>query len=186
MFNKIELPQEFLKYTIDQCEGGIPSAKSAHPSYPVENAFNKAPTPYISNAHTFPAWIQYDFGVNNKKIITHIILNPYHAGNQAYMPKDFTVQASNDGVNWDILLTKENEPNWGEYETRGYIFENVIPYQIYRLNVTDTEISNGDIVIRNIEMRESVFGSVFITPFTNFTIDQCEGGGYTICRFNVS
>lgn len=58
-------------------------------------------------------------------------------------PKDFTLQASNDGENWDILLTQTDQV----YSSKEWEFENDTAYSYYRLCITKTNEPGSDVSV---------------------------------------
>ncbi|GAA6395590.1 discoidin domain-containing protein [Solibaculum mannosilyticum] len=59
-------------------------------------------------------------------------------------PKAWTVEGSNDGVNFDVL-DKQEGITWSErYETKTFQMENDTSYRYYRLNITENSGDNGE------------------------------------------
>ena len=56
-------------------------------------------------------------------------------------PADFILKASNDGENWDTLLTQTDQV----YSEKVWGFENSTSYIYYRLEITKTNATYGDI-----------------------------------------
>lgn len=56
-------------------------------------------------------------------------------------PKNWRLEASNDGVNWTVLDSRENQSFDKRFQKRYFQFENTEKYLFYRLNVTR---NNGD------------------------------------------
>ena len=59
-------------------------------------------------------------------------------------PKDWTFEASNDGISWTILDTVTGETDWGSGETRTYTTINGTEYAHYRLHISD---NNGSVAL---------------------------------------
>jgi Domain of unknown function (DUF1735)./F5/8 type C domain. len=53
-------------------------------------------------------------------------------------PRDFSLEGSNDGVNWTTLDSRTNELFPGRKETRRFNLDWPVEYQYYRFNVTST------------------------------------------------
>jgi PKD repeat protein len=51
-------------------------------------------------------------------------------------PKNFKLEASNDGINWTALDTRTDETYATRILTKTYIFDNSVAYRLYRLNIT--------------------------------------------------
>jgi hypothetical protein len=56
-----------------------------------------------------------------------------------YAPKSWTLRGSNDGVVWDVLDTRLNQPNWTGGEIREFPIANPGAYTMYEILVTATE-----------------------------------------------
>ncbi len=100
-----------------------------------------------------PGWLKYDFGSGNEKTIQRIRIQAAIAGNAAYAPKTFTIQASNDDTNWDILESYTSIDNWSSLEWRDFDFANSTAYRYYKIDVTECE-SNAYIGWTSTEMME--------------------------------
>lgn len=82
-----------------------------------------------------PAWLQYDYGTNNKKTVNGYTLTSASDTPQRD-PKDWEFQGSNNGTTWTTLDTRTGEAFTNRLENKTYSFTNTTPYQYYRLNVT--------------------------------------------------
>lgn len=92
--------------------------------------------------------LQYDFGSGVTKAITYYSINGYRTGGgvPSRVPKDWKLEASNNGTTWTTLDTKTNQ-NWLSAETRTYSLANTTAYRYYRLNITKNQSgTNGDMV----------------------------------------
>ncbi|GHT34328.1 hypothetical protein FACS189434_10310 [Bacteroidia bacterium] len=80
-------------------------------------------------------WIQYDFSSNNAFVVNKYSLVSADDENKRD-PKNWVLQASNDGEDW-ITLDTQTDINFAERkETKTFLIANATPYKIYRLNVT--------------------------------------------------
>ncbi len=90
-------------------------------------------TKFLSFNYNPDFWFQLKFA-------TPQIINAYTftSGNDAPErdPKDWTLQGSNDGVNWDILDTRMGETFASRNQTVRYEFNNSTAYAYYRTMVT--------------------------------------------------
>ena len=76
-------------------------------------------------------------------------------------PKNWTIQASNDGVNWTILDTKTNQ-SWAERnDTKTYTFNNTNAYFYYKWDISN---NNGDVYFQSSEF---TFSGPIITSVEN-------------------
>lgn len=85
-------------------------------------------------------WVQIDLGEGNeKKLYSYGIQSGITPARNA---KEWTMQGSNDDINWDVLDTVVNQINWAEYEVRVFTCDvYTTSYRYFRLNITD---DNGD------------------------------------------
>jgi hypothetical protein len=91
---------------------------------------------------TIPEWIQVQF--NESQLVRRVdMVAMTYGGYNAWAPKVFTIQGSNDGTNFDILKSVSTT-NWTGNETRSFTFPtNSTKYKYIRVNVTGTEIGAG-------------------------------------------
>jgi hypothetical protein len=95
---------------------------------------NNLGTWWYSNFGETSGWIQYQF--TSPKVINKYTL--YDAG--AYMPKDWTLQGSNNGVDWDILDTVSEYTDWtGGYHTFTFVVNQL--YSYFRFDITESNSS---------------------------------------------
>lgn len=91
---------------------------------------------WATKVNTTTGWLQIDFKkayVVNKYTITARTKSIDGIG---YTPKDWTIQASNNGTDWTILDNQTNQDNWSYGEMRTYKFNNTNSYRYYRLDIT--------------------------------------------------
>lgn len=51
-------------------------------------------------------------------------------------PKNWTIEGSNDGINWTVLDRRTDEMFTARFQTRTFMFDNSEPYFQYRVNLT--------------------------------------------------
>lgn len=80
-------------------------------------------------------WIQIDLSAPTKinKFSITADLNQSHA---VASPKDFTLQGSNDGINFVNIESYENQSDWSIGLTKLYILDSIVEYRYYRLDVS--------------------------------------------------
>lgn len=122
----------------DVCTGGTASASSenAGGGEGAAQAFddNFTGTKWLSWVPA--AWIKYDLGAGNEKIVTSYTVT---SGNDSSDrdPMNWTFEGSNDDVNWDILDTRIGQTWSARLQTKTFgPFTNITAYRYYRLNVT--------------------------------------------------
>jgi hypothetical protein len=107
---------------------------------PVISVGSSAPDPSFCSADSIG--LRMDIGAGNAKVLGAyaIHLNPF--SETARAPKDWTMEASNDGSSWTTLDTVTNETGWVNEETRTFVCDVVGgAYRYFRLNIT---ANNGD------------------------------------------
>ena len=143
-------------YTVDQCSGGTSSASESYAGKPASNAFDDNNTTYWSNDNSLPAWLQYDMGVGNGKVIEKYRIY-FESSNYDASPKDWTFEASEDASLWVTLDTISNE-NWSTNEWKEYSISNSNRYRYYRINISDNKGSTDNYVsINEMEMQEMIY-----------------------------
>ncbi|GEM_PF-2289206 len=118
------------KMTSDTSPLGKVTARGAY--NPAWQAFDKDSSTYWydnGSSASNPSWLQYEF--DSPKIINKIALDSLIITGSAYGIKEFTLLGSNDGLNYDSLLSVDNHPNRSTKET--YQFNNKNEYLIYKL-----------------------------------------------------
>ena len=122
----------------DVCTGGAASASSenAGGGEGAAQAFDNDFTTTKWLAWLPAAWIKYDLGAGNEKIVVRYTIT---SGNDApdRDPMNWTFEGSNDNVNWTVLDTQSSQTWSARLQTRAFgPFTNVTAYRYYRLNVT--------------------------------------------------
>jgi hypothetical protein len=125
---------------------------------------NTAPSPYVTAGSTeyFPAWqafngtlnnywltnasasgtLSIDMGSGNTYIIGTYGIQANSIPEPNRMPKDWTLEGSNNGSDWDTLDTVTGATSWGNGEKRDYTCDvATTAYRYFRLNIT---ANNGD------------------------------------------
>lgn len=161
-------------YTADLTSGGSYAASSANePGEGVAKAFdNSTSTKWLAWAST--AWIYYNFGSTNKKVITkYTICTANDASGRD--PKNWQFQGSNDGSTWYTLDTQTNQLSGAaRYACFSYTFSNTTEYQYYRLNIT-ANWGDSYIQISELQMFESLGSTVTAyvkIPTTSTSVKQ--------------
>jgi len=104
-------------------------------------------TYWDSDYGTYPRWIKYDFGEGND-----VIVNKYGIitiNDTQYLPEDWTLQGSNNDVNWDTLDTQTDIiSGWSGTIPQTWEIENTTSYRYYKLNITDGNHEQNDVIIK--------------------------------------
>ncbi|MBN2782851.1 MAG: discoidin domain-containing protein, partial [Campylobacterales bacterium] len=114
--------------TLSVGSNGVASASSQFStSYTANQAFDDSlGTSWASSyGNVNNQWLQYSFQ-------TPTVINKYTLSGSGF--SRYTIEASNDGINWDKLFEKDNWDNTNTSDTR----VNYIAYKYYRLNMSDT------------------------------------------------
>ena len=118
------------------------SASSYHPSFPPYQALDETISQtlyFLLNGTT--GWWEIDLGSGNAQTLKAFILQANYVPEPARMPKDFTIQGSNNDVDWDVLLTVTGQTDWLKGETRLFLLSSYASYQYYKIDIT---ANNGD------------------------------------------
>jgi len=99
---------------------------------------------WIAPSTNGAAWVMYDYGSGNSKVVTHysmraISSNPSANDISNDSPKSWNLEGSNDGVNFTILHTVTGAALWAASEVRQYTTTNTSAYRYYRINVTASQ-----------------------------------------------
>jgi len=94
-----------------------------------------------------PDWIKIDMGAGNTyKIESYAIQCPSGIAAVDRMPKDFTLQGSNNDSDWDVLDTVTGETGWSSPEKRTFTCDVcTTAYRYFKINVTAN--NGGDYVL---------------------------------------
>lgn len=135
---------------IDRCTGGTITASGEQA--PVEGrdkAFdNNTATKWYAYGST--PWIQYDFaGPSAYSINSYKITSANDEPSRD--PRNWTLQGSNDGINWIIVDTRNDITFGSRLQTKTFSFDNSTNYQMYRMNISANNGAN-DTQIAEIEM----------------------------------
>jgi hypothetical protein len=85
-------------------------------------------------------WIQYEF--SEPKVANFLDMASHQSETQR-TARWFKLIASNDSENWDLLLEREYQEDWKQYETRYFELENETAYKFYRLVCSYTSDGNA-------------------------------------------
>jgi len=187
----------------DQTGTGATSASSSwnqtsyHPDKAVDNS---SATGWLSAAvpsTSSPQWWKYDFGSGNAKTIKRVTFQQSNDNPAYYMPKDFSIQASNDDTNWTTLLTPASQTGWTSQEKRTFDFSNATAYRYWRIHITAKESGGEGVQLGEVELMTQASGSATIvsTVYSVFsapteamvTADETLGAGsvtYYVSRDN--
>ena len=91
----------------------------------------------------FPHWITYDFKAERPGMLRYLLQTGPHGDDSTQrMPRDWELQASDDGLDWITIDKRENQTDWKENEMRIYNIKNPVPYRFYRLYIESGNDSN--------------------------------------------
>lgn len=115
------------------------SESGHYSSYVGTNAFNESNTSgtdcWAVSVNSLPQWLQYN-------LTEPVSINSYSIQRRndttGDAPKAWTLQASNDGINWTIIDTRSNEINWSQAEARIYDVTNKSSWLHYRVVFTES------------------------------------------------
>ena len=120
-------------------DGYIVSASGRwNASYAEWMAFDGDKSTAWSGSGSIPAWIQIKCP---NATVANCISITARSSDLSEMPKNFTIEASNDGELFDILYT-QTDVSWTANETKSFTFENSTAYLYYRLSISATNALN--------------------------------------------
>ena len=97
----------------------------------------------------------------------------------AQSPKVFTLQGSNDDINYSILHTVTNATNWVEGEERKYSLNQLYSYRYYKLNITEGNMIAGSVgsivAIGNIRFYKNSEQVCIKAEPTHYAVNQYGG-----------
>jgi hypothetical protein len=110
---------------------------------------------WISNTLN-AAYLGYDFGAGNAKVITYYSITAYPSGDASGgAPKDWTFEGSNDNSTWTVLHTQTAAAAWTADEKRTYSINNTTAYRYYRLNISNSQNASNNVEIAEMELLQS-------------------------------
>lgn len=90
---------------------------------------------WFTASGTTTGWWRYQFTA--AQVIDKVTITANATSAQfTAMPKDFTIEGSNDATNWTVLATISGETGWTSQQARSWVFANTTAYTYYRINIT--------------------------------------------------
>jgi hypothetical protein len=87
-------------------------------------------------------WLKLDIGSGNTKKLYSYSIRVNSIPEPTRAPKNWTMEGSNDNLNWDVLDTQTNQTSWTTGESRNFVCATyTTSYRYFRLNIT---ANNGD------------------------------------------
>ncbi|MCG7406373.1 discoidin domain-containing protein [Paenibacillus sp. ACRRX] len=119
---------------------------------------------WVTASGTLTGWLQYEFPTQ-KCIIKYSLIHGYNSTNTA--PRDWTIEASNDGVTWVILDTRTNVTDWVLWSKKEFVLSNTNHFLMYRINITKNNGSTSYVGVQEFEMFESNFEGSYLIKHDN-------------------
>ncbi|MFC9775519.1 DNRLRE domain-containing protein [Paenibacillus chitinolyticus] len=150
------------------------TASSDSPDSPAYMAFNGSPAVSVRESWSVTSadglgWIQVFTGYQNRFVVNRYIITAGPKADKIYSPKSWTLQASNNTIDWVTLDTRTNETNW-VYPSgkREYFVNNMTAYEYYRFNFLETNgsaLNIGEISLTpNVTLKAMQAYSTLIVP----------------------
>ena len=144
-----------LMTTNDAPSPNVVSASSA--LWPVYGAFAHSVVwgvggVWLSSNGQTTGWLKFDFGSGNTHIVLKYTLSFYSGSSVTRAPKSWTLQGSNNDVDWDVLDTQTNVIAWSSSEMRTYSFANSTAYRYYKLNITANQGDSDYVAVGELEL----------------------------------
>ncbi|MFD0588123.1 discoidin domain-containing protein [Paenibacillus sp. GCM10027627] len=90
-----------------------------------------------------PAWLQYE--LPTAKVITSYSITS--AEDAPYRdPKNWSLQGSNDGINWTVLDSRQNQTFAKRHQTNNYTFTNSTPFKYVKFDNFANQYQDGGII----------------------------------------
>ena len=146
-------------------------------------AFNKNNTQingqlgWITQSGALTGWLMLDLGAAGAKIITaYSITAPGSSSYNNAAPKTWTLQGSNNNVDWTTLDTQTNVSAWQVGETRQYVINNQISYRYYKLDVTLNSGNASYLMVGQLRLLETSNNVSKFLVTDNFVTVNSPGG----------
>jgi len=167
----------------DICTGGTATASA----YTGANVASRA---FDDNTGTFwqvqsaTAWLKYE--LSSAKIVVKYSVQNHTFTNQT--PKVWTFEGSNNDSDWTVLDTVTGQTGWTSTQTRTFRCDTTGEFLYYRLNFTEANGSNDEIILSDIDMYDATDTNIGtggsnqrvrvqrVPQYNNLTIDN----GYTL------
>lgn len=117
-------------------------------------AFDNDPNTYWQTTpNTYPVWLSYQSFMPFISKGYSLTAGPWGIGANGFamLPKNWTFEGSNNGINWIILDTQTNQSSWTTSQKRIYSFNNTQAYSFYRLNISANN-GKSKIIVTNLEI----------------------------------
>ncbi len=119
------------------------SFQISHEPYKAFDGLLSTSNGWLSNSGT-THWIQYDIGTAQK--VNSFVIFPYVSEAGVAGLSRFSLQGSNDGINWIPIGTEQiNVTGWVANTPKFFSFYNEIAYRYYRLNIINSTVSTAGI-----------------------------------------
>lgn len=124
-------------------------AKTSASEYsPAFNAFNSSTAYWRGNSNS--GWIAIDYGAKKKVNRVKLTCGRTVGPAISYAPKDFTIDGSNDGINWLTLARVKDETGWALGESRYFWLDGDFNFSQYRVNIIENNGSATTIALEEI------------------------------------
>ncbi|GLI05241.1 hypothetical protein YDYSG_12710 [Paenibacillus tyrfis] len=123
-------------FPIERTQGGTVTSNGQSPAdQEKEEAFdNLLKTKWLTFQRS--GWLQYAFPNQSSYVITSYSITSANDFPERD-PKDWTLKGSNNGTDWTVLDTRQNESFDSRFQTKTYNFSNQTAYSYYRLELSN-------------------------------------------------
>jgi hypothetical protein len=169
----------------DFATGGSASASCIYGAgYEASKAFDDSnATAWVGAPGVTAGWIQYDLGDGNSDTLAKCTItarSTYANGS----PKDFTIQGSNNGTDWDTLKTVTGETGWTPNEKREFVVDDDTAYRYFRIDIATVD-GASNMNIAEIEFIDAAVLYDMTLISENFSADY-TGGEIQTSEFPMS
>jgi hypothetical protein len=165
----------------DFATGGSASASCIYGAgYEAIKAFDDSnATAWVGAPGVTAGWIQYDLGDGNSDTLykcTITARSTYANGS----PKDFTIQGSNNGTDWDTLKTVTGETGWTPNEKREFVVDDDTAYRYFRIDIATVD-GASNMNIAEIEFIDAAVLYDMTLISEDFTADEAPDEVSLVC-----
>ena len=146
------------------------------------HAFDRNSTTLWAANGSFPAWLRIE--LPNATAIDSMKITVRNDDTLNEGPSNFSIQGSNDGVDWDTLAAY-NAITWIKGESKVFNFDNNTPYVTYRLYITASNSGNTSLASWEIgngyrQYKKDLENIDYVVPVLTSNQFTDDSGTYTI------
>lgn len=143
------------------------------------NVFDRNPgTRWLTAKDNPTGFVQFQFTNNTSYVVKSYTIWTLSAHASSRSVKDFSLQGSNNGIDWTILDSQTDQTGWSDEESRDYSFDNDTAFSYFKFVIT---ANNGSpyVGLNELELFETTDRSdlVVYESFEDLSIGKLNGQG---------